>query len=62
MDKYLNEIDTTEKKYQQLQKQYDDLLEQNELERLHSKQTINELNNKYEFNFSNLHQENEKLK
>src|SRR5262249_34290942 len=62
IEKYLNEKDLIEKQFNKLQNEYDDLLERNELERLHTKQSLKELNDKYEFNLYNLHQENEKLK
>jgi hypothetical protein len=62
MEKYLHEVDTKEKQLHKLQNQYDDLLEQNELEHLDSKQSLDDLTEKYEFKLYNLHQENEKLK
>ena len=43
---------TYEKKLTKLQNQYDDLLEQNELERLDSKQSLNTLKEQYEFNIA----------
>ena len=68
-EKYLNEINLNGNKYEQLQNKYEELLEQNELERLDSKQSLNDLIEKYdsrdkqmEFNLYNLHQENEKLR
>jgi hypothetical protein len=62
VDKYSTEIDEYEKKFRKLQNQYDDLHEQNELERLDSKQSMTNLIEKYEFSLYNLHEENEKLK
>ena len=62
MDKYHTEIDEYEKRFHKLQNQYDDLLEQNELERLDSKQSLTNLTEKYEFNLYSLHEENDKLK
>jgi hypothetical protein len=64
-----HQLNLNEKNLDKLQNQYDELLEQNELERLDSKQSINELIEKYEnrikqfeFNLYNFHDENEKLK
>ena len=55
--------------FHELQSTHDDLLEQNELERLDAKQSLSELAEKYaarekqmEFNLFNLHEENQKLK
>ncbi len=62
LEKYLHEVDTKEKQLDKLQNEYDDLLEQNELERLDFKQSFADLTEKYELKLYNLNQENEKLK
>ena len=61
MEKYLQLIDSSEKKLHHLQNQYDELLEQDELERFNSKKSIDDLKNAYEFQLYNLRQENEQL-
>ncbi|CAF1066100.1 unnamed protein product [Adineta ricciae] len=68
-DKFRQELNLNEKIYDKLQNKYDELLEQSELERLHSKKSIDDLSEQhsmrekqFEFNLFNLHQENEKLK
>jgi len=62
MERYLTEVHATQKKYDQLQNQYDELLEQNELERLHAKQSMKDSIDNYELQLYNLHQDNEQLK
>lgn len=62
MEKYINETDQIEKKYNKLQNQYDELLEHSELERLDSKQSLDDVIQKYEINLYKLNQDNERLK
>ncbi|CAF4111061.1 unnamed protein product, partial [Rotaria sordida] len=68
-EKYLNELNINEKNFHNLQNKYDELLEHNELERLDSKKSLDDLieqynlhEKQYEFNLYNLHNENENLK
>ncbi|CAF4514139.1 unnamed protein product, partial [Rotaria sp. Silwood2] len=68
-EKYLNDLNMNEKNFHNLQNQYDELLEHNELERLDSKKSLNDFIEQYdlrekqfEFKLYNLHHENENLK
>ena len=68
-EKHFNELKFNENKFNQLQNKYDNLLDQNEFERLHGKQALDDLTHKYElhekqleFNIYDLHRENEILK
>lgn len=68
-DKYRQETAVNQKKMDKLRNQYEELLEQSELERLDSKKLADDLSEQHalrekqlECNLLNLHQENEKLR
>ena len=62
MEKYLQVTESSDKKLNHLQNQYDELLEQDELGRFNSQKTIDDLKSAYEFQLLNLHQDNEQCK